>query len=131
MKDYAMKLLMLSALCISSVVTFSQTPDNNNLPDTLKSFKGNNSIILPKTFQDDQQKKYQNNLLGNKIGNVVTLPQDKMLCIVPDTNGISKIPNAWVTTSVPYTLQRGSIPNPALPKRQSNIPGNSLGSQVK
>lgn len=88
--------------------------------DTLKNFKGSNPDILPKQFQNYlQRKNVPNNLLANKQGNVLVLPQDKMPCIVPDTNGISKMPNAWGTTSVPYVPQAGAIPNPALPKQQS------------
>jgi len=131
-----MKLLMLSALCFFSLCVFAQLPENKNqqLVDTLKNFKGNNPDILPKQFQDYlQRKNAPNNLLANKQGNVVVLPQDHMPCIVPNTNGISKMPNAWSLPTAPFVPQAGAIPNPALPKQQSfelKI-DNSLGSQSK
>lgn len=132
-----MKLLALSALCVFSACAFGQMADNKNLqlPDTLKNFKGNNNDVLPKQLQDYlERKKGQDNLLANKQGNVVILPQDHMPCIVPDTNGILRMPNAWVAPGIPYKPQYHPIPNPALPKNQSfelNIPDNSLGSQTK
>jgi hypothetical protein len=131
-----MKPLMLTALCILSVCVFAQSSENRNQQsgDTLKNFKGSNPDVLPKQFQDYlQRKNAPNNLLANKQGNVMVLPQDHMPCIVPNTNGISKMPNAWGTTSVPYVSQSGAIPNPALPKQQSfelKI-DNSLDSQSK
>ncbi|MBO9682502.1 MAG: hypothetical protein J7502_07540 [Flavisolibacter sp.] len=131
-----MKLLMLSAFCVLSFCVFAQLPDNKNpqLQDTLKNFKGNNSDILHKQQDYLQRKKAPHNLLANKHGNVVLLPQDKMPCIVPDTSGLAKIPNAWGATTVPYVPQFHSIPNPALPRQQSfelKIPDNSLDSQTK
>jgi hypothetical protein len=132
-----MNLLLLSALCVFSVCAFSQAPDNKNLqlPDTLTYFKGNNSDVLPKQLQDFlQRKKSQDNLLANKKGNVVILPQDHMPCIVPDINSISRMSNAWTNPGIPYKPKSRPIPNPGLPKNQSfelNIPDNSLGSQSK
>lgn len=131
-----MKLLMLSALCIFSVCVFAQSSGNENQQwgDTLKNFKGSNPDILPKQFQDYlQRKNAPNNLLANKQGNVVVLPQDRMPCIAPNTNDISKMPNAWNSPTAPYIPQTGAIPNPALPKQQSfelKI-DNTLGSQSK
>jgi len=128
---------MLSAWCLFSLCVSAQLPDNKNpqLKDTLKNFKGNNTDILPKQMRDYlQRKKAQNNLLANNQGNVVLLPQDKMPCIVPDTSGLAKIPNAWGATTVPYVPQFHPIPNPALPKNQSfklNVPDNSLDGQTK
>jgi hypothetical protein len=132
-----MKLLMLSAFCVLSFCAFAQFPDNKNpqLQDTLKNFKGNNSDILQKRMQGYlQRKNAQNSLLVNKQGNVVVLPQDKMPCIVPDTSGLAKIPNAWGATTVPYVSQFNPIPNPALPRQQSfelKIQDNSLDGQTK
>jgi hypothetical protein len=132
-----MKLLLLSAFCFFSAGVFAQVLDNQNqqLQDTLKNFKGNNTDALQKQLQDYlQRKKFQNNLLANKQGNVILLPQDNMPCIVPDTSGIAKMPNSWGTTAVPYVPQFHPIPNPALPKQRSfelKIPDNSLDSQTK
>lgn len=130
-----MKLLMLAAVCIFSVGAFTQVTDNKNYksPDTLRSFKGNSGDALPKQPGENlNSKKPQNDLFINMQGNVAILKQDKMPCVVPDTSGLSKMPNAWGTTSIPYFLQRGAIPNPALPRRQSSelkIPGNTLSDQ--
>ena len=46
------------------------------------------------------------------------LPQDGMPCIVPDTEDIVAIPNAWSKVEVPFIYK---IPNPALPNRPSVI----------
>ena len=135
-----MKLLLLSAFCVFSYCAFAQIPNKKNpwtmqIPDTLRSFKGNNSDVLRKQFQEYlQRRKLQNNLLANKQGSVVILPQDNMPCIVPDTNGIAKMPNAWSGTNLPYIPQYHPIPNPALPKTQSfkyNALDNSLSIPSK
>lgn len=115
-----MKLLLLAAIFFS-VGAFAQVPKNNNphilqLPDTLKKFKGNNGGALRKQFQEYlQRKQLQNNLLANKEGNIVFLPEDRMPCVVPDTTGIVKMPNAWNGATVPYRPQYHPIPNPSLP----------------
>jgi hypothetical protein len=120
-----MKLLLLSALCFFSVLAFGQIPNNKNpwtnqIPDSLKNFKANNRDALREQLQHDiQRKKLQNNLLANSQGNVIILPLDNMPCIVPDTNSVAKMPNAWKGTSIPYVPQYHPIPNPALPKTQS------------
>jgi hypothetical protein len=134
-----MKLLLLSAFCVFSVCAFAQVPKNNiplfpQLPDSLKKFKGNNNNELRKRMQDYlQRKKPQENLLANKYGNVVILPQDNMPCIVPDTNGLVKIPNAWNGVTIPYQPQYHPIPNPALPKQsfKYNLNFQSSPEQVK
>lgn len=49
-----------------------------------------------------------------KIPGIYHLPQDNMVCIVPDTKDISPIPNCFNgSVTVPY---RSKIPNPAIPK---------------
>jgi hypothetical protein len=128
-----MKLLLLSAFCIFSVCAFAQVPKNSNpylyrLPDTLKKFKGDNTEAFQKLLHDHFQKKqFQNNLLANKHGNIVILPQDHMPCVVPDTNGLVKIPNAWNVVSIPYQSPNHPIPNPSLPKQSFN---NDLSLQL-
>jgi hypothetical protein len=98
------------------------SPWTFRVPDTLRNFKGNNNAVLPKQFQKP--------LPGNKQGNTILLRQDRM-CVVPNMDEIAKIPNAWPEVTVPFTPQYHAIPNPALPKNQPKIPGNSLGSQIK
>lgn len=128
-----MKTLLLSAFCIFSTYAIAQVPKKANpyifqLPDTLQRFKGNENA-MQQLREYWQRKQMQKNLLVNKNGNVITLPQDNMPCVVPDTKGIAKIPNAWSGTSVPYMPQYHPIPNPALPKAQSfkyNALDNSL-----
>jgi hypothetical protein len=121
-----MKLLLLSAFCIFSVCAFAQVPKNSNpyvyrLPDTLKKFKGDNTEAFQKLLHDYFQKKqFQNNLLANKQGNIVILPQDHMPCVVPNTNELEKIPNAWGNVTTPYISPYHPIPNPALPKQSFN-----------
>ena len=83
-----------------------------------KEFKGNNNDILRKQFQEYlQRKKLQNSLVANKHANVAFLPQDNMPWVVPNTNGIAPMPNAWNGVTVPYRQQYHAIPNPALPKQ--------------
>ena len=130
-----MKLLLFSAFCIFTTGVFAQAPKNNSphvfqLPDTLKKFKGNNSDVLRKQLQEYLQKKnFQNNLLGNKQGNVAILPQDQMPCVVPDTNGIVQMPNAWNGLTVPYRPQFHPIPNPALPPLSFRF--NALDNRIQ
>jgi len=87
------------------------------LPDSLlKKFKGNNDEVLRKQLQEYlQQSPQPNQLLANKHGNVALLPQDHMPCIVPDTNAIASMPNAWGEITNPYRATDHAIPNPALP----------------
>ena len=133
-----MKLLLLFAMCIFSTCVFAQLPKKINphgfqLPDTVKRFKGNENA-LQQLHDYWQRKQMQNNVRTDNNNSVVILPQDKMPCIVPDTTGISKMPNAWGATTLPYTPQFHPIPNPALPKPQSfglKIPDNGLQSQGK
>ena len=122
-----MKLLVLVALCFVSVGAFAQVPKTTNpftyqVPDTLYKFKGNNNAVL--------QKQFQTQLPGDKQGNIILFRQDR-ICVVPNTNEIEKIPNAWPKVTVPFSPQYHSIPNPALPKNQPNDPDNSLGSPNK
>jgi hypothetical protein len=60
----------------------------------------------------------QNNSSAGKYGRVVILPQDHMPCVVPDTNGLAKMPNAWTGVTIPYAAPYHPIPNPGLPKVQ-------------
>jgi len=105
------------------------------LPDTLlKKFKGNNNEVLRKQFQEYvQRKQEQNQLLANKRGNIVFLPQDHMPCVVPDTNEIAPMPNAWSGVTTPFRSQYHPIPNPALPPQsfRYNALGNSIGVPSK
>jgi hypothetical protein len=135
-----MKLLLLFSFCIFSICAFAQVPKNNTprvfqLPDTLKKFKGDNTEGFQKLLHDYIQKKQtQNNLLAGKQGNIVILPQDHMPCVVPDTNGLVKMPNAWSGVSVPYKSPYHPIPNPALPNVQSfryNALDRGLGIPTK
>jgi len=51
-------------------------------------------------------------------GNAVyILPQDNMPCVIPDPNGLAKMPNVWNGVTVPYRPQYHPIPNPALPNQ--------------
>jgi hypothetical protein len=118
-----MKLVLFSAMCIFSVCAFAQAPKKTNpysfqLPDTLKRFKGNENAL--QQLRDYRQKKQmQNNLPANNSNGVIILAQDNMPCVVPDTNVPAKIPNAWMSTTVPYAAPVNPIPNPGLPKTQS------------
>jgi hypothetical protein len=141
MKHHAMKLLLFFALCFISVYAFAQVTDKTNrstlqLPDTLKKFKGNNNEAFQKQLQQYFQKgQFQNQLLANKQGKVVLLPQDHLPCIVPDTNGIVQMPNAWNEVTVPYRPQYHPIPNPSLSLQsfsfRHNVLDNSIGVPLK
>lgn len=127
---------MLLALCFVSFSAIAQIPNNKNLSvrpfDTLEIFKGNNNDLdFGKPFPGYLQKKQQQNLLAYKQRNVIVLQQDHMPCIVPNTNDIAKIPNAWPQVTVPYSPQYHPIPNPALPKNQPSVPDNNLDIKVK
>ncbi|HWI92797.1 MAG TPA: hypothetical protein VNT20_16080 [Flavisolibacter sp.] len=130
-----MKLLLLGAFCTFSTYAIAQLPKKANpyifqLPDTLQRFKGNENAVQ----QLWQRRQLQKNLMASQSGNIIILPQDNMSCVVPDTNGIVKIPNPWSGASTPYISQYRPIPNPALPKVQSfkyNALDNSLGIPSK
>lgn len=113
-----MKLLLLSALCFFSVGAFSQTSDDHgsqNLSDGFKKYKGTNAYTFRSQLQGYlNRRKLQGNLLANKQGNVMLLPQDRMPCIVPDKSTAGIMPNAWTEVIVPYRPQYHPIPNPAL-----------------
>jgi hypothetical protein len=135
-----MKLLLIFVFCFFSFCVFGQVRENKNpwttpLPDTLfKKFKGNNNELLQQQLQDYlQRNKQQNQLLANKKGNVALLPQDHMPCIIPDTNAIVSMPNAWGGITNPYGSPYNSIPNPALPPQsfKYNAPDNSFGPSTK
>ena len=129
-----MKLLLLPIFCCISFCAFAQVPDTKNpwtmqLPDSLlKRFKGNNNEVLKQKLQDYMQRKHRpNQLLADKMGNVAILPQDHMPCVVPDTNAIASMPNAWSEVTNPYRATDDPIPNPALPLQsfKYNEPDNS------
>lgn len=105
------------------------------VPDTvLKKFKGNNNEVLKQQLQEYlQRKKQQNQLLANKHGNVAFLPQDHMPCIIPDTNAIKPMPNAWSGITIPYQSPYPPIPNPALTPKYfpSNPPDNNIDAPSK
>ena len=135
-----MKLLLLSAFCVLSVGVLAQVPKKTNpysfqLPDTLKRFKGSGNEAFEQLLHDYFQKKQsQNNLVGNKRGNIAILPQDHMPCLVPQIDMAAKIPNAWPEVTIPFTTPNNPIPNPALPKVQSlkmNAADNGLGIPSK
>lgn len=117
-----MKLLLLFSFCFFSTCASAQVPNNKNpwtfRIDSLKNFKGNNAD-LHKQLQDYLQRKKLQTPLANKQGNIIYLPQDHMPCLIPNTNGIAAMPNAWGGSSVPYRPQYHPIPNPALPEVQS------------
>ena len=133
-----MKLLLLSTIfifsvCASAQVTKKVNPYSFQRPDTLKRFKGNENAL--QQLRDYwQRKQIQNNLRADNNNKIVILPRDNMPCVVPDTNVVSKIPNAWTSTNVPYIAPINPIPNPALPKKQSfqwNAFDNSIGVPSK
>jgi len=127
-----MKLLLLFALCILSLCTWAQRDNNNTWrlnPEVLNRFKGNNDSLHNQMQNSFQRKGDPNNLLSSIHGNVATLPQDHMPCIVPDTKNIAAIPNVWKGVSVPYRSQSRPIPNPALPK--DSIKYNALHPPTK
>jgi hypothetical protein len=114
-----MKLLLLSAFCMISLCLSAQIQRNNawvmKQDDIFQKFKGNGDT-LRKQFQEYLQKRqFRNDALSKKHGSVITLPQDNMPCVVPDTNSMVAIPNAWTKTTVPYKPQYHPIPNPGLP----------------
>lgn len=134
-----MKLLLLSAFCFFAFAALAQIPHKSprilNQDEILRRFKGTNNDTLRKQFQEYLRRRgFSNDLLANKRGNMAILPQDHMPCIVPDTNAIASIPNAWKGTTLPYRPSYHPIPNPALPKQQSfnwNALDNSLGIPAK
>jgi hypothetical protein len=128
-----MKLLVVFALCCISLTAFSQVPNhkdqrNGQLQDTVYNFKGDNGEMLRKQFRDYfEKRKFQNQLLGNKQGNIVLLPPDHMPCVVPDSTLGAFIPNAWPDVKVPFKPQYHSIPNPALPGQTYSDKQDELG----
>jgi hypothetical protein len=137
MKDHAMKLLIFSVFCFISFSCFSQvTGDSSILKefDFWKKYKGNNGLATPLQPQEDLlQKELQYNLLENKQGDLVELPQDHMPCVVPDTKDLALMSNFWVGVTIPYLPGTPAIPNPALPPRtfKYNAFNNSLGVPSK
>jgi len=135
-----MKPLLISVFCFFSFCVFGQVRDHENpstmpFPDSLfKKFKGDNNEVLQQQLQHYLQlNKQQNQLLANKKGNVAFLPQDHMPCMVPDTNAIIPMPNAWSVIANPYHSPYNPIPNPALPTLSFKTDSfdNSYGSSTK
>jgi len=120
-----MKLLLFFAVSFIGAGAFAQVPNQKNpltipSPDSLRNFKGNNGEQLRKQFQEYfERRKLQSQLLANKQGNIVRLPQDHMPCIVPDSVSAGLMPNTWSGVNVPFRPRLHAIPNPALPKNPS------------
>ena len=101
---------------------------DNAFPNTLfKKFKGDTIRCCSITSALLATKR------TNKSANVALLPQDHMPCLVPDTNAIVPMPNAWGGITSPYHSPYNSIPNPALPPQsfKYNAPDNSFGTSTK
>ena len=117
-----MKLLLFVALNLIFVGAFAQVPNQKNprlvpSPDSLRNFKGNNGGQLRKQFQEYfERRKTEKQLLADKQGNIVRLPQDHMPCVVPDSATAALMPNAWGVVTNPFRPQYHTMPNPALPK---------------
>lgn len=134
-----MKLLIFSTLCFISAYAFAQVPNKKNpwtfqFPDTSRKFKGNNDEKLKRQMQQYMERRQnRNELLSNRQDNIVLLPQDRMPCVIPDTNAIAKMPNAWAEVTVPYKPESRPIPNPALPPQsfRYNALDNSIGVPSK
>ncbi len=114
-----MKLLLLSAFCIAAVSALAQNDKNNGWrsqrPVSLLQFKGNDRENFNHLFQEYlKRRKDPGNLLANRQGNIVLLPQDRMPCIVPDSKNIAPMPNAWSGVKIPYQSQHHLIPNLAI-----------------
>ena len=106
-----MKLLISSILCFSSFTVVAQINNEEILRNRLQQLndsysnglKDQNILSLkPKTY--DLKK---SEILSRQPG-VYSLPQDGMPCIVPDTNGIAAMPNAFPNVSVPF---KTTMPN--------------------
>ena len=99
-----MKLLIASTFLFSSFVSYSQ-----KMGETSRNFYN----------------KYFDSIFHKPlvIGQPATpgvhyLAEDHMPCVVPDTKGISSMPNAWPSESNIY--KDGRMPNPALPKEHKS-----------
>lgn len=116
-----MKLLLFIGLNLVFAGAFAQVPNHKNStlvpsPGYPRNFKGNDSEQLRKQFQEYfERTKAENQLLADKQGNIVRLPQDRMPCMVPDSATVALMPNAWSAVTVPFQPQYHPIPNPALP----------------
>ena len=132
-----MKLLIFSVFCFISFCCFSQVTGDSSIFkefDLWKKYKGNNGLAIPVTPQEDlQQKELRYNLLANKQGDLVMLPQDHMPCVVPDTKDLALMPNFWAGVTIPYYPTNPAIPNPALPPLsfKYNDLNNSIGVPSK
>lgn len=99
-----MKLLIAIAFLFTGIVSYAQKLGETNRNLYKKYFDS----IFHKTFVFGQP----------ATPGVHYLAEDHMPCVVPDTKGISAMPNAWPSTKNIY--KDGNMPNPALPKERKS-----------
>jgi len=121
-----MKLLLISVFCFflfAFLIRPRQKSMDNAFPNTLfKKFKGDTIKCCSITSALLATKR------TNKSANVALLPQDHMPCIIPDTNAIKPMPNAWSGITIPYQSPYPPIPNPALTPKY--FPSNPLDNNI-
>jgi hypothetical protein len=110
-----MKLLLIAASIFFGLGALAQS-ENSNLPKLLKEYQlrkqFNSRVQFERPiYKDSIIKKLKDFYSMKQKPGVHYLPQDNMPCLVPDTNDIAAIPNAWPNTRIPF---QSNIPNPAL-----------------
>ena len=112
-----MRLLFLMMLLSIGSFSIAQNPN-------IRTYKIGEPGIKPinknqvDSFFNELKKNYHFNRddrMVSKLNSRVKYLADGMPCIVPEKATAAIIPNAWRQPSVPFRIQGGAIPNPALP----------------
>lgn len=129
-----MKLLLLAAFSLCTILLFAQ-PGNKD--EILKKYE---------LLQKYQQGQYKNDSLPDQFNqyfrrykfdvtlssiknSIISLPQDNMPCVVPDSARCANIPNAWSNLRVPFRSPYHPIPNPGLRQGKLKFQLNSNNKQ--
>ena len=112
-----MKLLLLFFGVISTASAAAQLPGREpsrkfSQGQVLLYNKERPGDTLKFRLEDDSRLKPGQSPVGNQV---VTLPVDRMPCLVPDTRSMVAIPNSWGQVTVPYQQKSNPIPNPSQP----------------
>lgn len=101
-----MKLLLCLAGLLISAFTFAQ---NNRV------FRADISLLRP---DSNGKGSVEELILSHPAPGIYRLPIDRMPCVVPATDALAAMPNAWKGEVVPrYQPGTHSIPNPGLVPR--------------
>lgn len=111
-----MKPLLVLLFCLACVIAHSQQDRQDSVIKNLlrEKLKWNNN---PMTFKYDSRTKalpfLSRDSTGSLLPGIHRLPQDGMICYVPDTKDIAAIPNVYKgKVRVPFTGNPPRIPNP-------------------